>query len=96
MRTGRNLRIALFLSVAAVAVTSASSASAATVCNEAGNGQRGDYVVSGGTVDPTPPARYTAGLKPLGSNQAQGLDRAADRSPALRQCAPPGDDTGTT
>ena len=97
MRTGRNLRITLALSVAALVAASAPTANAATVCNEAGNGNRAGYVVSGGIVDPTPPARYTTDLKSVGNDKAQGLDRAADRSPALRQCAASGGgDGGTT
>lgn len=84
--------------VAALVAASAPSAHAATVCNEAGNGRRGDYAVSGGVIDPSSPARYTVGLKPLGNEQAQGADRDADRPPALRQFAPSGgaDDVGTT
>ena len=62
---------------------------AATVCNEAENSHLGGYVVSGGTVDPAPPAFLRGSQMKVGNDNAQGLDNAADRSPALRQCAPP-------
>jgi hypothetical protein len=59
---------------------------AATVCNEAENSHRGGYVVSGGIADPIPPAFLRGSQMRVGSDDAQGLDNAADRSPALRQC----------
>jgi len=65
---------------------------AATVCNEAENSHRGGYEVSGGIVDPLPPAFLRGSQMRVGNDGSKGLDRAADRSPALRQCAP--DDDG--
>jgi hypothetical protein len=90
---GRNLRIILALSVTTLVVSLAPSAQAATtVCNEAGNGHRGDLVASG-TPDPQPvPARHTTDLGQLGSGNGKGLVRAAERSPALTACVLPGDD----
>ncbi len=73
----------------------APAANAATVCNEAENSPHGGYVVSGGIVDPNPPAhlRDVTQMR-VGNDRAAGLDHAADRSPALRQCVP--DDVGPT
>ncbi len=65
---------------------------AATVCNEAENSHRGGYEVSGGIVDPVPPAFLRGSQMRVGNDKSKGLDHAADRSPALRQCAP--DDNG--
>jgi hypothetical protein len=67
---------------------------ASTVCNEAENSPLGGYVVSGGTVDPAPPAFLRGSQMRVGNDHARGLDNAADRSPALRQCDVPagGDD----
>src|SRR5437773_1485477 len=44
-----------------MAAAFAPGAQAATVCNEGGNGHRGDLVATG-TPDPPPPARYTMRL----------------------------------
>ena len=63
---------------------------AATVCNEAENSHRGGYEVSGGTVDPVPPAFLRGSQMRVGNDRSRGLSNAADRSPALRQCAPEG------
>ena len=65
---------------------------AATVCNEAENSHLGGYVVSDGIVDPAPPAFLRGSQMKVGSDKAQGLDNAADHSPALRQCDVPNDD----
>ena len=104
----RNLRIVLALTIVAVAAIGAPSAQAGTVCNQAGNGHQGGAYVSTGTPDPSTPARYKSGLKTLGNGQGNGLDRAAERSPALSQCGlpqqggdggevvVPGGDIGTT
>lgn len=70
-----------------LAATPASQA--ATICNEAENSYRGGYVVSGGLVDPAPPAFLRGSQMRVGNDDAAGLDRAADRSPALRQCDVP-------
>ena len=61
---------------------------AATVCNEAENSHRGGYEVSGGIVDPLPPAFLRGSQMRVGNDGSEGLANAADRSPALRQCAP--------
>lgn len=70
-------------------VTPAGQATA--VCNEAENSHRGGYVVSGGTVDPAPPAFLRGSQMKVGNGAARGLEHAADRSPALRQCEVPSD-----
>jgi hypothetical protein len=85
----RNLRIVLALTVAAVAAIGSPTAQAGTVCNQAGNGHQGGPYVSTGTPDPDPPARYKSNLKRLGNGKGKGLDRAAERSPALSQCGLP-------
>ena len=85
----RNLRISLALTVAAMAAFGAPSAQASTVCNQAGNGHHDGVYVSVGTPDPSPPARYKSGLSRLGNGKGVGLDRAAERSPALSQCGLP-------
>ena len=85
---------------AAAAVSTASlaalapSSHATTVCNEAEASHQGGYVVSGGIVDPNPPARLVGSAMSVGQDDVAGLENAADRSPALRQCAPPGDGGG--
>jgi hypothetical protein len=86
VRIGRNLRISLALSVAALVAAAAPCAQANTlVCNEASNGQHGGYVAIG-TPDPNPPARHTDGLGQLGNGLGLGLERAAQQSPALTEC----------
>jgi hypothetical protein len=94
----RNLRIMFALGAVAVAAALPSSASAASVCNEAGNGHLGGSYVVTGTPDPTPPARHTSGLKTLGNGKGNGLLNAAAKSPALATCGLPtttgGDNTG--
>jgi hypothetical protein len=78
----------------------APAAQASTVCNEAENSARGGYAVSGGIVDPNPPAFLRGSQMRVGNDASAGLDHAADRSPALRQCGVPtppgggGDDGG--
>ncbi|HEY6636264.1 MAG TPA: hypothetical protein VIZ61_01145 [Solirubrobacterales bacterium] len=67
---------------------------AATVCNEAENSHRGGYEVSGGIVDPKPPAFLRGSQMRVGNDGSRGLANAADRSPALRQCASGDDDGG--
>jgi hypothetical protein len=85
----RTLRMMLALGAVAVAAALPSSASAASVCNEAGNGHLGGSYVVTGTPDPTPPARHTSGLKTLGNGKGTGLVNAAAKSPALSQCGLP-------
>jgi hypothetical protein len=83
----------------------AAPAGAATVCNEAENSARGGYSVSGGIVDPVPPAFLRGSQMRVGNDGSAGLKHAADVSPALRQCGTPpppppptggGGDTGGT
>jgi hypothetical protein len=87
-------KMKLWITAAAVSTASmaalAPSSQATTVCNEAENSPRGGYVVSGGTVDPNPPAFLRGSQMRVGNDTARGLATAADRSPALRQCAPAG------
>ena len=62
------------------------SLAATPVCNEAERSHRGGYSVGGGIVDPNPPARLLGSQMRVGNDRARGLEHAADRSPALRQC----------
>ena len=55
----------------------------AIVCNEAENSHRGGYTVTGGPVDPNPPAFLRGSQMRVGANA-----HAAERSPALRLCGP--------
>ena len=84
----RNLRITVGLITVALAAVLAPAANAA-VCNEAGNGHVGGNYVVTGTPDPDPPARHTSGLKTIGHGMGNGLERAAERSPALSKCRLP-------
>ena len=88
------------LALGAVAIVAAfpTSASAAgtSVCNEAGKGHLGGSNVVTGIPDPTPPARYTSGLKTLGNGKGTGLANAAAKSPALAPCGPPTTSGGGT
>ena len=88
MSYGRNLRITLALSVVATAVTFVPASAQSAVCNEASVGQNGNYVVTGPTVDPIPPARFKTDLRTLANGESQGLDNAAERAPELSQCGP--------
>ena len=90
MSYGRNLRITLALGVLASAMTFAPTSAQSAVCNEAGVGLDGDYAVMGAPVDPDTPARFKADRRPIGNETSQGLDTAAERSPALSQCGEPG------
>jgi hypothetical protein len=91
------------LTVAAVAATSMlgvlpavapASTDSATVCNEAENSPRGGYVVTGGPVDPNPPAFLRGSQMRVGNGHGAGLVNAAEHSPALRTCGPAGGDDG--
>ena len=62
--------------------------STASVCNEAENSPRGGFVVTGGPVDPVPPAFLRGSQMQVGGGHGAGLEGAAERSPALRTCAP--------
>jgi hypothetical protein len=63
-------------------------ASAADVCNEAENSFQGGYTVSGGPVDPNPPAFLRGSQMRVGNGHGKGLENAAFHSPALRTCGP--------
>ena len=96
MSQTRNLRIVLALTITAIAAIGSPTAHAGTVCNQAGNGHHDGILVSTGTPDPDPPARYKSGLSALGNGQGKGLERAAEQSPALSQCGLPDFDGGDT
>ena len=74
----------------------APAADGATVCNEAENSPLGGYVVTGGPVDPNPPAFLRGSQMRVGNGNGAGLENAAEQSPALRLCGPEGggDDGG--
>ena len=58
------------------------------ICNEAENSHRGGYSVSGGIVDPNPPAFLRGSQMRVGNGFGAGLLNAAQHSPALRECGP--------
>jgi hypothetical protein len=62
--------------------------SAPIVCNEAENSFRGGYEVTGGPVDPNPPAFLRGSQMKIGNGA--GVVNAAAHSPALRLCGPEG------
>ena len=64
------------------------------VCNEAENSHRGGYTVSGGIVDPNPPAFLRGSQMRVGNGNGLGLLNAAQHSPALRECGPVDADDG--
>jgi len=68
----------------------------ALVCNEAENSWQGGYEVTGGPVDPNPPAFLRGSQMLVGNGQGAGLVNAAEHSPALRLCGPEGGDGGGT
>ena len=72
------------------AIATAEPVEGATVCNEAENSPRGGYVVTGGPVDPNPPAFLRGSQMRVGNGHGKGLEHAAERSPALRLCGPEG------
>jgi hypothetical protein len=89
----RSRKLALGLSTAALAAAFAPAAYAdPAVCNEAENSPRGGYVVTGGPVDPVPPAFLRGSQMKVGNGA--GLVNAAEHSPALRVCGPEGGDGG--
>lgn len=104
MRNKTNVCVTVATMGAAYLFAVAPAGQAATICNEAENSHRGGYVVSGGTVDPSPPAFLRGSQMRVGNDSARGLDNAANHSPALRQCDVPsgggggggGDDGGNT
>ena len=95
-----SVAVAVAVAVALAALPAGASAKpkaaedGAVVCNEAENSHRGGYSVSGGPVDPDPPAFLRGSQMRVGANA-----HAAERSPALRLCGPadpvdPGDGDG--
>ena len=94
MRTGTKVLITAGAVAASYLGALAPAGQAATVCNEAENSHRGGYEVSGGTVDPVPPAFLRGSQMRVGNDNSRGLENAANRSPALRQCGPAGGDGG--
>jgi hypothetical protein len=92
MEVTLNTRAKLLATMGAVAATylgsMAPASQGATVCNEAENSHRGGYQVSGGIVDPVPPAFLRGSQMRVGNDKSRGLNNAANRSPALRQCGP--------
>jgi hypothetical protein len=92
MRNKTKLWVTTAMACAAHLAVLAPAGQAATICNEAENSHRGGYVVSGGIVDPNPPARLRGSQMRVGNDKSRGLSHAADRSPALRQCGLPGDE----
>jgi hypothetical protein len=90
VRTGTKLLITTGVVAASYLGALAPASQASTVCNEAENSARGGYEVSGGTVDPVPPAFLRGSQMRVGNDNSAGLDNAANRSPALRQCGPAG------
>jgi len=68
----------------------APAADAVSVCNEAENSPRGGYIVTGGPVDPNPPAFLRGSQMRVGNGHGAGLENAAEHSPALRLCGPEG------
>ena len=87
----RSITIGVCAAAAIAAFAPAAQADTA-VCNEAENSPRGGYVVSGGPVDPLPPAFLRGSTMKVGNGK--GLVNAAEHSPALRTCAPEGEDDG--
>ena len=55
---------------------------AATVCNEAENSHRGGYEVSGGIVDPLPPAFLRGSQMRVGNDGSTGLSQVGLIRPA--------------
>jgi hypothetical protein len=77
------------LALAAVpAVAFADADTGVNVCNEAENSPRGGYEVTGDLVDPVPPAFLKGSQMRVGNGNGDGLEHAAERSPALRLCSP--------
>jgi len=59
-----------------------------SVCNEAENSPRGGYVVTDGPIDPVPPAFLRGSQMHVGNGDGNGLENAAEHSPASRLCGP--------
>lgn len=83
--------------VPAGAASQSQDGATVAICNEAENSHRGGYSVSGGIVDPNPPAFLRGSQMRVGNGNGAGLLNAAQHSPALRECGPTddgGDDGG--
>lgn len=87
MLTRLRLMIPSLVAMAAFAIPAVAAADdSVSVCNEAENSPRGGYVVTGGPVDPNPPAFLRGSQMRVGNGA--GLVNAAEHSPALRLCGP--------
>jgi hypothetical protein len=76
------------------AMAAAQPTAGANVCNEAENSPLGGYEVTGGPVDPNPPAFLRGSQMRVGNGHGAGLVNAAEHSPALRLCGPEGSGGG--
>jgi hypothetical protein len=74
------------LAASALAAPALAADTGTSVCNEAENSFRGGYSVSGGVVDPVPPAFLRGSQMRVGQGHGAGLLNAAQHSPALREC----------
>jgi len=96
----RKLTIAATAAFLAVGVVPAAAnatngtGSSTAVCNEAENSPQGGYTVTGGPVDPNPPAFLRGSQMRVGNGHGAGLVNAAEHSPALRTCGLTDDDDG--
>ena len=86
MSIARNLRITLALIATAVAVSIVPAGAQATVCNQASEAQRGDLVPTESSTSSA--VHHTTDLAGV-PGKGKGLDRAAERSPALNGCGTP-------
>ena len=95
MLTRMRIMIPSLVATAAVAIPAVAAADdSVSVCNEAENSPRGGYVVTGGPVDPAPPAFLRGSQMRVGNGHGEGLENAAEHSPALRLCGPEDADDG--
>lgn len=78
--------VPILAAMALIAAVPAQAGADTTVCNQAENSPRGGYVLTDGPVDPTPPAFHRG--SPMAVGGGAGLERAAQVSPALRECEP--------
>ena len=93
---GRKLFTFMLTVAALMVVAPTAMADETVVCNQAENSHRGGYEVTGGPVDPLPPAFLRGSQMKIGNGA--GVVNAAFHSPALRLCGPEspggGDDGG--
>jgi hypothetical protein len=92
IRLSNTIAILAATAGAAAAAAPAAAADDVVICNEAENSHRGGYEVSGGVVDPNPPAFLRGSQMDVG--EGAGLLNAAQHSPALRECQPADGDGG--